>query len=414
MKPNRHRIVWLGLCAIVGLSATLAEAQELTILHRFAGYDTDGAGPQYGPLALYDGYLYGTTEHGGSQLTGGTYMPRGGGTVFRIGTDGTGYEMLHDFQLSPTDGLYPKGQPIVVNGRLYGMTNLGGSDGAGGTAGGTVYAMDLDGDNFELLHSFNGGAGDGSLPYTEPAAGTDGGVDYLYGMTKGGGAYGKGVIFRIATDGTSYSNLHEFNGGNSPGDDPDDGREPWGSVTLHDDMLYGMTRHGGDDDKGTLFRMNTDGSGYTRLHEFGYPPEGQQPFGRPIVYNNQLYGMCINGGNVNPAWGIVYRCDLNGDNYQIIHHFEGDPDGGRQPHGQLLELNGMLYGMSLWGGEFGRGDIFTIDPATGEYTNLHSFTAWDSPDGADPVRLADHRRALPLRHDRRRGLWPCRTAATAA
>ncbi len=383
---SKSRISRVGLCvgAVLLVSASMAAAQQFSVLHRFEGYPSDGARPVYGPLALHDGYLYGTTEHGGSQSTGGTYIERGGGTVFRIRTDGADYEMLHDFQLSTTDGLYPKGQPIVHNGKLYGMTNLGGDNGSGGSASGTIYTMDLDGDNFDLLHSFNGGAGDGSLPYTEPAAGQDGGVDYLYGMTKSGGTYGKGVIFRIGIDGAGYTNLHEFNGGDDPGDDPDDGREPWGSVTLHDNMLYGMTRHGGDEDKGTLFRMNIDGTGYTRLHEFDYPPDGQQPFGRPIVHDNQLFGMCLNGGNVNPAWGIVFRSDLDGGNYQIIHHFEGDPDGGRSPHGHLIELDGLLYGMSLWGGEFGRGDVFSIDPDTGEYTNIHSFTAWDSPDGADP------------------------------
>ena len=94
--------------------------------------------------------------------------------------------------------------------------------------------------------------------------------------------------------------------------------------------------------------------------------------------------MCPNGGNVDPALGVVFRCNLDGSSYQVIHHFAGDPDDGRSPHGHLIEMNAMLYGMSLWGGEFGRGDVFSIDPVSGNYTNIHSFTAWDSPEGSDP------------------------------
>ena len=56
--------------------------------------------------------------------------------------------------------------------------------------------------------------------------------------------------------------LHSFTGGAS------DGRIPQGSLTLSGATLYGMTSNGGSSDKGTLFSMNTDGSGFGLLHTF--------------------------------------------------------------------------------------------------------------------------------------------------
>lgn len=64
-------------------------------------------------------------------------------------------------------------------------------------------------DGFNLLHSFGGGAGDGSGP--RGSLTLDGTT--LYGMTDVGGANAEGAIFKMNTNGTGYTNLHEFAGG---------------------------------------------------------------------------------------------------------------------------------------------------------------------------------------------------------
>ena len=73
-----------------------------------------------------------------------------------------------------------------------------------------------------LLHEFAGGTGDGGTPYGSlTLSGST-----LYGMTRGGGDSGAGVVFKVNTDGTGYDLLHEFAGGG------DDGASPAGSLTL--------------------------------------------------------------------------------------------------------------------------------------------------------------------------------------
>ena len=42
----------------------------------------------------------------------------------------------------------------------------------------------------------------------------------------------------------------------------------FGSLTLGDGVLYGMTGNGGNGFVGTIYRINPDGSNYTVLHHF--------------------------------------------------------------------------------------------------------------------------------------------------
>ena len=73
----------------------IAEAQVASevVLHSFGGAAMlDGAFADSTPLLASDGALYGTTWGGGNQ---------GGGTVFRLNTDGTGYTILHHFGFAP-------------------------------------------------------------------------------------------------------------------------------------------------------------------------------------------------------------------------------------------------------------------------------------------------------------------------
>jgi len=106
--------------------------------------------------------------------------------------------------------------------------------------------MNTDGTGFALLHEFAGGVNDGSVPQGSlTLSGTT-----LYGMTYYGGDYGGGTVFQVNTNGTGFKLLHEFAGG------VNDGRYPWGKLTLDGTMLYGTTKYGGDSDAGTVYSLN--------------------------------------------------------------------------------------------------------------------------------------------------------------
>ena len=356
------RLIGLCLCAVVvaGSSTALGQYQ---ILHHFQdGTASNGSKPYYNHLVLDGTTLYGTTYDGGAGSLG---------TIFRINTNGTGFEVMHSFTNVPVNtGFRPFGGLTLVGDWLYGLSGGGGPNGSG-----VVYRINKMTDAYQMIYDLGTGANDAGQPYGHPQVSGD----VIYGMGKTGGANGLGSVFKVNTNGTGYQNIHSFSGGDS------DGASPWGAINLYDGVLYGMTRHGGDDDKGTLFKVNPNGTGYTHLHEFGFPPAGQQPFGMPYITDDTIYGLVVNGGmHGSGGLGIMYRSDIvDGSGYQIIRHFNEDPDP-HTAHGYPIMVNGKLYALSLWGGPGGFGALFEINPDGSDMNVLHSWD-WDTGEmGIDP------------------------------
>ena len=119
----------------------------------------------------------------------------------------------------------------------------------------------------------------------------------LYGLTKYGGLNNLGVIFRIKTDGSGFTKLLDFDGIAK-------GSYPWGSLILGTDgSLYGTTLAGGLHNDGTVFKINQDGSGFVKLTDFDGAAKGLNPAGNLLQANDgMLYGMARGGGaNSNSA-----------------------------------------------------------------------------------------------------------------
>src|SRR5262245_57675660 len=111
------------LCGSLSVMCALAlgtpVSAQFTVLHSFAGGASDGSIPK-GSLIQSGSTLYGMTRSGGSG---------NGGTVFKIGTDGTGFGLLHNFSGGAADGATPSYGSLIQSGAiLYGMTSLGGSN----------------------------------------------------------------------------------------------------------------------------------------------------------------------------------------------------------------------------------------------------------------------------------------------
>ena len=134
-----------------------------------------------------------------------------------------------------------------------------------------------------ILHYFNGfSATDGENPHGSLTLANA----TLYGTTYHGGSAGQGAIFSVNTDGSGFGLLHSFTGGST------DGRSPSGSLMLSGSKFYGMTYTGGSSEQGTIFSMNTDGSGFSLLHSFtGGNADGLNPYGALTLSGAKLYGM---------------------------------------------------------------------------------------------------------------------------
>jgi len=316
-----------------------------TLLHEFAGGAGDGETP-YDSLILSGSTLYGTTVRGGDDNYG---------VVFKMNTDGTGHTLLHEF--AGHDGEYLYGSLTLSGSTLYGTAWVGGDNDKG-----VVFKMNTDGGGFGLLHEFAGvAAGDGEKPFGSLIISGS----TLYGTTTLGGDNNRGVVFKVNTDGSGYNHLHEF-AGVAAGD----GDNPHDSLILSGSTLYGMTRDGGDYDFGTVFKVNTDGTGYGLLHEFaGGADDGRESYGSLILSSTTLYGMTYYGGDDDE--GVVFKIDTDGSGFGLLHEFSGGADDGRRPQGSLILDKGVsditLYGMTRHGGDSDYGVVFSLtipEPST--------------------------------------------------
>lgn len=99
------------------------------------------------------------------------------------------------------------------------------------------------------------------------------------------------MIFKANLDGSGFIVLHHFS------DDSRDGIHPFGSLIFKGSLLVGMTYQGGSFGKGTIFKINMNGTGYAILHSFaGATSDGSFLENSLILKNSILYGTTVNGG----------------------------------------------------------------------------------------------------------------------
>jgi hypothetical protein len=298
-----------------------------------------GAGPR-GSLILSGTTLYGMTRIDGL------------GNVFSVGENGTSYKSLVHFT-GPANGEYPWGSLTLSDTTLYGMTS--GSD-----FNGNVFSVGTNGANFRNLLSFTGtaGAAAGEHPYGDlTLSGTT-----LYGMTEGDGAKVFGNVFSVGTDGTNYQALLTFTGTSGAAT----GRLPMGSLTLNGTTLYGMTNGGGAFSRGNIFSVGTDGSNYRNLLSFtgsGGSASGAFPDGSLILSGTTLYGMTSGGGAY--TGGNIFSAGIDGSDYRDLYDFTGHADGGL-PYSDLTLTGGTLFGTTSLGGFGNNGTIFALTLPTPE------------------------------------------------
>jgi uncharacterized repeat protein (TIGR03803 family) len=321
------------------------------IVHWFTG-SPDGADPRHDAMTLLGDKLYGTTLEGGTNNVG---------TIFSINQDGTGYQKLLDLETSA--GAESHSCFVIIDNILYGMTASGGEDDEGvifsfdpTTPTPTPTATPTPPPNFDTLFSFPCKAA-GKEPHGRLTLDPNGTT--FYGMTRKGGASGFGVVFSIDTSGNTYRVLHDFIGG------PDDGAtSDHGYVVQSGHHLYGMTTYGGHHNNGVIFKLNIDDGTFQLLHSFGETHhDGKNPYGSLLLDNDKLYGTTANGGDHNK--GTVFVIQTSGQGYNQLYSFGAKSDDGANPIDNVILIGHHLYGMTTGGGANDHGAIFKVDKTPG-------------------------------------------------
>jgi uncharacterized repeat protein (TIGR03803 family) len=241
---------------------------------------------------------------------------------------------------------------------------------AGGTdESGIVFTMNQDGTVYRVLRYFVGGTGDGKGPNGTLIEGSDGA---LYGTTVFGGSNNRGTVFTLNKDGSGYSTLVNF------GSTGSDGVSPYaGLLEGSDGALYGTAFGGGQNGAGTVFTLNKDGTGYAVLKNFGeFGGDGVQPYGSVIEASDRaLYGTTYWGG-LN-GLGAVYTMNKDGTGYAVLLSFGGESFDGTNPYSAVMEgSDGALYGTTVTGDEV-NGSVYKVNKDGTGYEVIKRFTGFD-------------------------------------
>jgi len=185
----------------------------------------------------------------------------------------------------------------------------------------------------------------------------------LYGTTgQGGGPYDRGSVFRLLSDG-KVQIVYSFSASHA------DGQEPMGSLIDVNGTLYGTTELGGAYGLGTVFALTPSGS-ETILHSFsGYDADCAEPESSLVSVNGMLYGTAVGGGPADR--GCVFSVTPSGTE-TVLHFFGSTKGDGIEAAVGLTYLNGELYGVTEAGGAFNGGTVFQMT-LTGAESVLYSF-----------------------------------------
>jgi uncharacterized repeat protein (TIGR03803 family) len=309
-------------------------------------------------------------------------------TIFALASNS--YSVVYNFPAAEENPI--AGFVADASGNLYVPT-------AGGTAG-TIVELSPPAEqggtwSETTIFSFNG-TSDGSAPYSGLIIDSKGN---LYGTTVQGGNgtcllagqnFGCGVVFELSQSGGVWSEtvLYNFQGGK-------DGRNPWYASMTFDSAgnLYGTTLWGGGSgcsEKvgcGVLFKLtppSQDGGAWTEsvLHRFE-KKQGVNPQGNLLYLNGALYGLTGSGGAND--FGTAYEATLKGE-ITVINDFTGAAGGSDNfPGGLAADSSGNLYGFTYTGGASDFGVIFELSGSGKSWTEtvLYNFTG--QSDGGNPV-----------------------------
>lgn len=314
----------------------------------FAG-SSNGEAPIGSLMQGANGKIYGMTSLGGINNKG---------LVFEYNYSSNALIKRHDFTgFIYSDGSFPKGSLLQASdGKLYGLTSTGGNSDAG-----TIFQYNPSDSTYGKEFDFSGTT-TGSNPFGSLLQASNG---KFYGMTNMGGANGEGVLFEFNPIDSTFINRFDFDVNSNEG-------FPYGSLIKDTNgKLYGMTNGGGTNYPGILFEFNPTTLAFIKKLDFSITAVGSSPKGSLIhALNGKFYGMTEFGG-ANDL-GVIFEYDIITNS--VIRIFDFDGLNGQQPTGSLLQAaNGKLYGMTPLGGINNFGVLFEYDPTNLSFTKIHDF-----------------------------------------
>ena len=366
------RKLFLALLVVVALCAQVcgqARAQTLETIYRFNR--NTGWAPIWKPVADGQGNLYGTTENGGTKFRG---------TIYKFTPATRAFETLYTFT-GGADGQYPQvgltydKNSNVLYGTTYGGLTL--NCPVDGIYCGTIFSLNPATGAFTTLYTFPGGE-DQQNPLAPLTLGSDG---VLYGTTAGYGTLEQclqtnscGTAFKFDPSTGALTTLHVFSW--TDGAFPQEAPLVFGKAG----KLFGVTPFGGRNGAGVVFRIDPATNAFDVIYDLPASASGLA-----VDPNKNLYVTAEVGGAYGQG-AIIKLVPNVGESYTVstLFSFGQTADTGIEPLGSLGfdKSRNVLYGTASGGGAGGLGTLYEVDPNSGAFTLLHSFTG--GSDGETP------------------------------
>jgi uncharacterized repeat protein (TIGR03803 family) len=297
--------------------------------------------------------------------------------------------VVHQFGSGEQDGTNPMSGLIKDSaGNFYGITSQGGQNDIGAIfefvpsrSGGTynsIYSsfggVFLTMDSLGNLYPASGGAASGveelskgldgnwiqskgygftgyydgtgpSAPVVVDSAGN------VYGTALGGGAYNSGTIYELTTVDNQWleNTLFAMGSGHNTTSSPNS------LIMDSSGDFYGTAEYGGAANYGALFKLHHTANGwvYRVVYTFqGGPNDGGYPMGN-LTFDaaGNIYGTATAGfqSGISYCCGGVYKITKSGK-ITWLYLFQGGPDGGAPASGVVFDKSGNLYGSARAGG----------------------------------------------------------------
>lgn len=328
---------------------TISLSGDYTLLYSFCAEGGNclvtGSAPEGGVTLGSDGNFYGTTNGGGTGISG---------TVFKITPAGK-LTTLYSFPSDTAEGVNPV-FPVfeATNGDFYGVTSAGGANGNG-----VLFRITSAG-KYALLASFHDLV-NGYNPNL-PVQGTDGN---FYGTTHNGGPNSGccGTVYKSTAAG-KITVLYTFPSGQG---------SPVGQLVQGaDGNFWGVTNGVPFISCGELFKVSSSGD-FTLVQTFGGQPNDvcNAVSGLIVGSDAYLYGVTSAGGSAN--YGAIYRVNPSTGDLAVISSFcSGGTCTFYQPQPVLAQdTTGTFYGNTS-GSSDGGSDFFSLNTGLGPFVRTES------------------------------------------
>lgn len=243
----------------------------------------------------------------------------------------------------------------LSNSILIGVTTYGGKNDAG-----VLFEYDLQKSNFKVLFNLSeketGKESKGVLSLSDNGE--------VLGLLSKGGLYGCGTAFSYSTVKNEFKTLMHF--------DRQKGYDFKNGLVFQDQMsVIGISTEGGVSTRyGNIFTINLKDQSYKQLINFQKSADGRTPIGNLLYFKDYVYGVTKEGGKNDS--GTIYRISVKDNKFEKLIDFS-DYKMSNPSDGLSLDFDGKMYGFSGSSDPKSLPKVFYYDPEKNKIVLLLKF-----------------------------------------